>query len=116
MPSSDKSEDWWRSVQAAAEAALPRFLLRQRWFPAKDSGPPQVSLVFLQPFPCEGMRAAIALWRVLPARGQSFVMFVPMATVPADVADDADVIASITARPIAWTGPARVCWQNGRSK
>jgi hypothetical protein len=80
---------------SARRGALPKFLCRQRWFPAKDSGEPNACLVCLIPLLREGMRVAVALWRITPSSGQSFAMFVPLAIVPPDTVEEAEVIAII---------------------
>ncbi|MDB6010699.1 MAG: malQ [Gammaproteobacteria bacterium] len=87
---------WWATVARTAETALPKFLCRQRWFPAKDAGEPTVSLVCLIPLFPESVRAAVALWKVAPSRGESFVMLVPLAVVAPDTVAKAETIATIS--------------------
>jgi maltose alpha-D-glucosyltransferase/alpha-amylase len=88
---------WWATVARTAETALPKFLCRQRWFPAKDAGEPGVSLVCLVPLFAASVRAAVALWKIAPSRGESFVLLVPLAAVVAsDTVPQADTIATIS--------------------
>jgi len=79
---------WPSGLQKAAEAALPDFLLRQRWYPAKDAGRPAVALAALVPFPVHGLPAAVAVWRATPPGRAPFLLFVPLALVPADAVTD----------------------------
>lgn len=83
----------WRAAARAAEDALPEFLLRHRWYPAKDAGRPDVKLVEFAPLDCGQCDAAIAVWRVVPPRGQPLQMFVPLALVPS--ADAGHTITTI---------------------
>jgi malto-oligosyltrehalose trehalohydrolase/4-alpha-glucanotransferase len=85
---------WATGFEAAALAALPDFLLKQRWYPAKDAGRPAVALSALLPFPVPGMPAAVATWRVTPPGQASLHLFVPLALVPAETADAAQMIAA----------------------
>jgi trehalose synthase-fused probable maltokinase len=80
--------------------ALPDFLLRQRWYPAKDAGQPAVALSALLPFPVPSIPAAVAVWQVTPSGQAPLHLFVPLALVPVDVADPAQVIAV----PPSWAG------------
>ena len=102
---------WHTGLEAAALAALPDFLLRQRWYPAKDAGRPAVALSALLPFPVPGMAAAIAAWRVTPSEQAPLHLFVPLALVPAAAADAAQVIAALpsedAALPSEDTAPLR---------
>ena len=58
--------NWTRSVLECAEAGLPAFLRRQRWYPAKDAGNPAVTLSVLLPFPASAVLAVVAVWQVTP--------------------------------------------------
>ena len=78
---SDQSEIRWRAAANAAGKYLPEFLLRHRWYPAKDSGPPDVELVEFTPLKFSHCDAALAIWRVTPPRGSAMQMFVPLALV-----------------------------------
>jgi glycogen operon protein len=90
------------AIELAARA-LPQFLLERRWYPAKDSGRPEVTVDEWFAVPCPGaIGAAIVLWRVTPPTGETFLMFIPIVlvrnadTVPGDI--------------LAWVGGA----ENGR--
>lgn len=89
-PVSNQSKIQWRAAAQAAEKALPDFLLRHRWYPAKDAGRPDVELAEFAPF---DSNAAIAIWRVHPPRSPALQMFVPLATVSS--ADVDETIATI---------------------
>jgi malto-oligosyltrehalose trehalohydrolase len=90
------TKDGWPSGSvAAAEAALPDFLLRQRWYPAKDAGRPGVKLSALVPLPAAGLPAAVAIWRVTPPGQRPFRLFVPLALAPAIADDAAEFIAAV---------------------
>ena len=82
-----QSEDRWRTAVIAAEKALPDFLLRHRWYPAKDAGRPDVKLEEFARLNCSQCDAAIAIWRVVPPRGSPLRIFVPLALVPSAGAD-----------------------------
>jgi trehalose synthase-fused probable maltokinase len=77
----------WRAAAQAAEKALPEFLLRHRWYPAKDAGLPHVELAEFVSLNCSQCDAAIAIWRVHPPRSPALQMFVPLAIVPSAGAD-----------------------------
>ncbi|HEX5278504.1 MAG TPA: hypothetical protein VFW28_00360, partial [Micropepsaceae bacterium] len=83
----------WRAAAQAAERALPEFLLRHRWYPAKDAGRPDVELMEFAPLPAGQCDAALAIWRVVPPRGMALQMFVPLAIVAS--AGSGDTIATI---------------------
>jgi malto-oligosyltrehalose trehalohydrolase/4-alpha-glucanotransferase len=85
---------WPSGIEAAAAAALPDFLLRQRWYPAKDAGRPAVALARLLPFACSGLPAAVAVWEVTPPARPPFHMFVPLALVLPQAAQAGQVIAT----------------------
>jgi malto-oligosyltrehalose trehalohydrolase/4-alpha-glucanotransferase len=85
---------WSTGLEVAAEAGLPDFLLRQRWYPAKDAGRPVVALSTLLPFSVPGTAAAVATWQVTPPAQPPLHLFVPLALVPEQTADPAQVIAT----------------------
>jgi hypothetical protein len=85
--------NWTRSVLDCAEAGLPDFLQRQRWYPAKDAGNPSVTLTALLPFPASAVLAAIAVWQVTPPDRSPMNLFIPVALVRGRDADPAQVIA-----------------------
>jgi trehalose synthase-fused probable maltokinase len=87
--------DWPDGLEALAEAALPDFLLRQRWYPRKDAGLPQVRLSKLVPFPVAGWCAAVAVWRATPPSQAPLYLFIPLALVTGEGADAAEVIATV---------------------
>src|SRR5216683_3289724 len=91
------AEVWSPGLEALAQVALPDFLLRQRWYPAKDAGRPAVALSSLFPFPVSGVPAAVAVWRVMPPGQAPLLLFVPLALVPAEAADPAQVVAALPA-------------------
>lgn len=85
--------NWTRSVLDCAEAGLPDFLQRQRWYPAKDAGNPSVTLTALLPFPASAVLAAIAVWQVTPPDRSPMNLFIPVALERRRDADPAQVIA-----------------------
>src|SRR4051794_4990436 len=86
---SEPAAAWPAGLQATALAALPDFLLKQRWYPAKDAGRPMVTLSSLLPFLVPGVTAAIAAWQVTPPGQAPLLLFVPLALVPAAAAGSA---------------------------
>lgn len=99
---------WPAGLEAAALAALPDFLLKQRWYPAKDAGRPAVARSALLPFPVLGTPAAIAVWQVTPPGQAPLHLFVPIALVPAEIADAAQVIAAPSAEQGGEAGELRL--------
>ena len=86
----------WHALRATAESALPDFLMRQRWYPAKDVGKPTVQALTLLPFAAHcSIQAAIAVWNVTPPGRAPLRMFVPLALMDVDAADPAQVVATI---------------------
>jgi hypothetical protein len=77
-----------------AEVALPNFLQRQRWYPAKDAGTPVVTISALLPFAASPVPAVIAVWQVTPPNRSPMKLFVPVALVLGRKAEPAQVIAS----------------------
>jgi len=86
----------WARVGEIAETELPRFLQRQRWFPAKDAAQLRVRLLTLNPFH-SALNAAAALWRIESTSAEAFNLFVPVALVPVDSIDSGAVIATLPA-------------------
>jgi trehalose synthase-fused probable maltokinase len=79
-------------------ANLPAFLLRQRWYPAKDAGIPTVAARMIEPLAVAGIPAAASVWRVEPPGRAAVQLFVALALVPEDqVADQGQVIARLPA-------------------
>jgi malto-oligosyltrehalose trehalohydrolase/4-alpha-glucanotransferase len=89
----DPAWPWSQELLASAEAALPGFLIRQRWYPAKDAGQPEVRLAALSPLPASEIKAAVAVWAATPPGGTPLHLFVPLALVPAASADPEQVIS-----------------------
>ena len=86
--------DWPSGLEALVESELPDFLQRQRWYPAKDSGMPHVALSALLPFRACSVASAVAVWQVTPPGRPPLHLFVPLALVPGDKADPAQIIAN----------------------
>jgi 4-alpha-glucanotransferase len=94
MPSSSPSPfERENMFVQSAQAALPDFLLRQRWYPAKDAGRPEVESVAIRPFLVPSTPAAVAVWKVTPPDRPAMLLFVPLAVVPAEAAAEEHVIA-----------------------
>lgn len=88
-------QELWAAVKTAAENALPDFLPRHRWYPAKDAGCPEVKLSVMSPLPGAGDPAAIAVWQVTPRGSQPLYLSVPLAVVAeSDVAPE-QIIATV---------------------
>ncbi len=90
-------DDLWSTLQARLEEALPEFLLRQRWYPAKDAGRAQVALARAITVNRGKLRALVAIWRVTPPSGEPLLMFVPLAVVPREHATGIQLVAELTA-------------------
>lgn len=75
---------------------MPEFLLKQRWYPAKDlAAPPQVTADMLVPFAADDVAAAIAAWEVKSPERDTMKMFVPLALVPTAGADLSHVLTEV---------------------
>jgi trehalose synthase-fused probable maltokinase len=75
---------------------MPKFLLRQRWYPAKDlTDPPQVTVSMLVPLAVEGVAAAMAAWQVKASKRDAMEMFVPLALVPLADTDPAHIVTEV---------------------
>ena len=85
---------WPTGLEALAQATLPDFLLRQRWYPAKDAGRPEIAPKAVLPLSMSGLQAAITIWQVTPPHQAPMLLFVPLAVIPAETADEAQVIAA----------------------
>jgi malto-oligosyltrehalose trehalohydrolase len=92
----------WAALQETARGALPEFLMRQRWYPAKDAGRPEVQVVDWLPITSSTVAAAVVVWRVAPSARDPFEVFVPLALVPTGEADRAQIIT-----PVAGPGAER---------
>jgi hypothetical protein len=93
-----KMDGWSAGLVAQVEAALPDFLLLQRWYPAKDAGRPEVKLSALVPLAGAGLPTAVAVWQVTPPSQTPLHLFVPLALAPAAGVDPAHLIATAPAQ------------------
>src|ERR1041384_3284864 len=94
--SGDKTQlarDKSRDLLTAATQAMPELLLRQRWYPAREAGRPQVAIDAWLPFAVGGLEAAVAVWRVTPPGQAAIHIFAPVAVVPAGDAGPAQTVA-----------------------
>ena len=98
------------ALRVLAEAALPDFLQRQRWYPAKDAGRPDVTLSALLPLAVPGVPAAITVWRVTPPGQPPMRLFVPLALVASgeEAPDPRQVIAVVPAQAGQGRGESRI--------
>ena len=71
-------DDFWDAAVTAASGGMPDFLLRQRWYPAKDAGRPAVEIAKLLPVNWLKTPSAVAVWHVSPQGGGSFLLLVPI--------------------------------------
>lgn len=69
-------------LERLVEMALPRFLLDQRWYGAKDAGTPAVALERLVPIPGVPHPATLAVWTVEPPGRATMRVLVPLALLP----------------------------------
>ena len=99
---------WPLGLETLAKSGLPDFLRRQRWYPAKDAGTPDVALSVLLPLPVSGLPSAIAVWQVTPPGQSPLHLFVPLALVPREEADPAQVIAAPPTDPGRRSGEMRL--------
>jgi len=88
---------WPARLEPLLVAALPGFLMRQRWYPAKDAGTPVVSVRVVEAVDVAGMPAAASVWRVQPPGRPPMHLFVALALVGEESADPAQVIARLPA-------------------
>jgi malto-oligosyltrehalose trehalohydrolase/4-alpha-glucanotransferase len=102
------AKSWPSGLERLVEAELPHFLQRRRWYPAKDAGPPAVTLSALLPFPDCGVATAVAVWEVKPTAHPSLHLFVPLALVGAEQADPTQVIAAAPSDVVPEGGDFRV--------
>ena len=89
---------WPTAILRLAEQALPDFLMRQRWYPAKDAGTPTVALERLLPIPVPGAPAAAGIWSATPPGQAPIRMLVALARVAADAVPPSQVICAIPAQ------------------
>jgi len=66
---------------AYALRELPAYLMRQRWYPAKDAGLPRLSIEHVVPLAVAGCRSAHVVWRASPSNGAVFRVAMPLALV-----------------------------------
>jgi malto-oligosyltrehalose trehalohydrolase len=69
-------------ILAIAQEQLPAYLLRQRWYPAKDAGMPTVRLTALSRFAVPDLPAAIVIWEARPPGRPPLELLLPLALVP----------------------------------
>jgi malto-oligosyltrehalose trehalohydrolase len=99
----------WSVERAAvlewARRELPAYLLRQRWYPAKDVGEPAVALARLIPWQTRRASepAALATWNVTPPGRAPMTVFMPLALCEDPL--PADDLAVIGRPPPAWRVP-----------
>jgi trehalose synthase-fused probable maltokinase len=79
---------------SAAQAALPAFLLKQRWYPAKNLGPPEITPLSVVPCDAQGVCVLIATWKVRPPAQPAMTLFVPVARVSAAEAGHTQVLTA----------------------
>ena len=78
---------------------LPAYLMRQRWYPAKDGGVPQVSLVASMPFPAGDRQAVVAIWQAEIGGRPPVRFFLPLVVFERSAAtSDLTVIADLPDR------------------
>jgi trehalose synthase-fused probable maltokinase len=106
--SAPPADIWPRGLELLAQVALPDFLLRQRWYPGKDAGRPAAALSTLLPFPVSAVPAAVAVWRVTPPGHVPVLLFVPLALVPLEAEDPAQVVAAPSADTAYGCGEVRL--------
>lgn len=92
-----KVDGWPAGFETFAEAALPDYLLHQRWYPAKGAGRPAVRLAALAPLPGAGIHAIAAIRQVTPPGEPPFRLFVPLALALATNDHAAEFIAAVPA-------------------
>jgi malto-oligosyltrehalose trehalohydrolase len=93
--SNDRPVGIWAAMEEAARRSLGAFLLRQRWYSAKDAGTPAVTAEWLLPFQCHGLAAMVAVWKITPPGRPQMSLFIPLALVPKGTAQAAEVIATL---------------------
>jgi len=71
-------------IIAVALEQLPAYLLRQRWYPAKDAGVPTVRLTAFVPLGLSEVSAAIAIWEAQPPGRAPLGLLLPLALLPID--------------------------------
>ncbi len=89
-----RDDAFWNAAKTAAKNGLPDYLLRQRWYPAKDAGRPSVQNADFLPFRSTRLDAAIAVWQVTPPKTTPLLMFVPLAVIAANAPNADRNIAS----------------------
>jgi trehalose synthase-fused probable maltokinase len=63
---------------AFALQALPEYLPRQRWYPAKDAGTPAVGVDRILPLPLAEVAVVLVVWRVEPPQRAALRLFLPL--------------------------------------
>jgi trehalose synthase-fused probable maltokinase len=73
---------------SAVRAALPEYLMKQRWYPGKDARPARVVLKYLVPCSLPGLEAAFAVWSISTDDRPDIDVFLPIALFHAADAGD----------------------------
>lgn len=73
---------------------MPAYLLRQRWYPAKDAGLPRVSIERILPLSMDGLQAALVIWQASSGRQEPLRMCLPLARVSEALVSDASAAAA----------------------
>lgn len=79
-----ETQSHWSADGPALKCALvelPAYLLRQRWFPAKDAGAPVVSIEQVSPLPIAEPPVALIIWKAAPAHRDRLRLCLPLALV-----------------------------------
>ncbi|MEO6271243.1 MAG: putative maltokinase [Lautropia sp.] len=92
---SHPADPWPDWLWQLAQSALPTFLMRQRWYPAKDAGTPQVALADRIALPFLDQSAAVTVWQVTPPGRKPLQLFVALALAREGSVKDNDVVAPI---------------------
>jgi malto-oligosyltrehalose trehalohydrolase len=79
---------WHPEAITVAERELPAYLLRQRWYPAKDAVTPTVSLQKLIPMEEGDGNSAMAVWNIRAEGREPFSIFFPLAVVDQAAQED----------------------------
>jgi trehalose synthase-fused probable maltokinase len=78
---------------ALARRELPSYVVQQRWYPAKDAQPPELSLDTRIPLPKTDPDTVLAVWRVSVKDREGFGLFIPLTVMSGEKRDAMDVPA-----------------------